>query len=201
MNSTASNQNSGIDKLSSEQLNAQVASYLQGQPENIRSFHRTMKVLENISFGIIIVTFVTALVLSFMWKSVPVAAIPTAWLLLPVSGAILYLLIGVHALVLRAFPPSPLFTTLQRGSSIHLPRKSQGFVTGKAAESTAWGLILVGLIVGAFFAVFAWSVWTVNWAILTPMITVLGVLMGVVIAVGIVGSMIFSIYQKVFKSR
>jgi len=160
-----------------------------------------MKVLESISFGIIITVFIIALVLSFMWKSIRVEAIPTAWLLLPVSASILMLLIGVHALVLRAFPPSGLFTTLQRGSSIHLPRKSQGFVTGKAAEFTAWGLILLGLIAGAFFAVFAWSAWTVNWAILTPMITVLGVLMGVVIAVSIVGGMILSIYQKVFKSR
>ena len=194
-------QNSAADKPSSEQLNAQLASYLEGQPENIRSFHRTMKVLESISFGIIITVFIIALVLSFMWKSIRVEAIPTAWLLLPVSASILMLLIGVHALVLRAFPPSGLFTTLQRGSSIHLPRKSQGFVTGKAAEFTAWGLILLGLIAGAFFAVFAWSTWTVNWAILTPMITVLGVLMGVVIAVSIVGGMILSIYQKVFKSR
>ena len=201
MKTTASIQNSGIDKLSSEQLNAQLASYLEGQPENTRSFHRTMKVLESISFGIIITVFIIALVLSFMWKSIRVEAIPTAWLLLPVSASILMLLIGVHALVLRAFPPSPLFSVLWHGSSIHLPRKSQGFVTGKAAEFTAWGLILLGLIAGAFFAVFAWSAWTVNWAILTLMITILGTLMGVVIAVGIVGGMIFSIYQKVFKSR
>jgi len=194
-------QNSAADKPSSEHMKAQLASYLEGQPGNIRSFHRTMKVLESISLGIIIITFVIALVLSFMWKSIRVEAIPTAWMLLPVSGAIYALLIGVHALVLRAFPPSDLFPTLQRGSSIPLPRKSQGFVTGKAAEFTAWGLILLGLIAGAFFAVFAWAAWTTNWAILTPMITVLGVLMGVVIAVGIVGGMIFSIYQKVFKSR
>jgi hypothetical protein len=194
-------QNSASDKPSSEQLKAQLASHLEGQPENIRSFHRVMKVLESISFGIIIIVFIIALVLSFMWKSVPVEAIPTAWLLLPVSAAILMLLIAVHALVLRAFPPSGLFTIFQRGSSIRLPGKSQGFQTGKAAEFTAWGLILVGLIVGAFFSVFAWSAWTVNWTILTPMITVLGGLMGVAIAVSIVGGMILNIYQKVFKSR
>ena len=190
-------QKSATEKLSSEQVKAQLASYLEGQPENIRSFHRMMKVLESISFGIIITVFIIALVLSFMWKSVPVAAIPTAWLLLPVSAAILTLLIAVHALVLRAFPPSGLFTIFQGGSPIRLPGKSQGFQTGKAAEFTAWGLILVGLIVGAFFAVFAWSAWTVNWAILTPMITILGVAMGVVIVI----SMLFTTFQKIFKSR
>ena len=36
-----------------------------------------MKVLESITFGIIIIIFITALVLSFMWKTIPVGAIPT----------------------------------------------------------------------------------------------------------------------------
>lgn len=92
-------------------------------------------------------------------------------------------------------------TVYTRGSSIHLPGKPQGFVTGKAAEFRAWGLIIIGLIAGAFFMVFAWSAWTVNWIILTPMITVLGVLMGVVVAVSIVGGMVINIYQKVFISH
>jgi hypothetical protein len=194
-------QNSAADKQSSEQMKAQLASYLEEQPENIRSFHRTMKVLENISLGLIVAIFIIALVLSFMWKSIRVEAIPTAWMLLPVSGAIYTLLIGVHALVLRAFPPSDRFPSLQNSSSPHLPGKSRQFLTGKSAEGTAWGLILTGLVVGGFFAVFAWAAWTTNWAILTPMITVLGVLMGIAIAVGIVGGMILSIYQMVFKSR
>ena len=118
MNSTASIQNSATDKLSSAQLKAQLASHLEGQPENIRSFHRTMKVLEGISFGIMIIIFITALVLSFMWKTIPVAAIPAAWFLLPVSAAILMLLIAVHTLVLHAFPPSSLYKFIQGGSPI-----------------------------------------------------------------------------------
>ena len=185
MKSTASIQSTA--KLSEEQLKAQLASHLEEQPENIRSFHRTMKVLESISIGIIITVFIFALVLSFMWKSIRVEAIPTAWMLMPVSGAIYTLLIGVHTLILRAFPPSDQFSSLQNRSSIHLPGKSRRFLTGKSAEHTAWGLILTGLIVGGFFAVFAWAAWTVNWAILAPMITVLGVLMGVAIAISIVG--------------
>lgn len=192
-------QNLATNKLNPEQLKAQYSGHLETVPENLRSFHRMMKVLESIGFGVMIINFITALALSFMWKSIPVAAIPTTWLLLPVSTALLMLLIAVHSLVLRAFPPGGLYKLTQPGSPIHLPGKSQGFITGKAAELTAWGLILVGLIVGAFFAVFAWSAWAVNWAILTLMITILGVLMGVVIAVSIVGGMILSIYQKIFK--
>jgi hypothetical protein len=193
--------NSAAGKLSTAQLKTQLDSYLGEQPEAIRSFHQIMKTLETVSFALVIVNFITALVLSFMWKSIPVQAIPTAWLLLPVTAAFLILLIAVHSLVLRAFPSSGLYAVIQRGSVPHLPGKSQEFVTGKAAVSQAWGLLIIGLIAGAFFAVFAWSAWTVNWAILTPMITILGIVMGIVIAASIVGGMLFSIYQKFFKSR
>lgn len=200
MNSTINFQNSTTDKPSSEQLKAQLASHLEGQPENIQSFHRTMNVLEGISFGIMIIIFITALVLSFMWKTIPAEAIPTAWFLLPVSAAISTLLLAVHTLVLKASPPSSL-TVFRSGTPIRLPGKPQGFVTGKAAVVQAWILILVALIVGAFFTIFAWAAWTVNWAILTPMITALGVLLGVGIAVSIVGGMILKTYQKLSKSQ
>lgn len=200
MNSTASFQNSSTDKPSPEQLKAQLASHLEGQPENIRTFHRAMNVLEAISFGIIMLIFITALVLSFMWKTIPAEAIPTAWFLLPVSAAISTLLIAVHTLVLKASPPSSL-TIFRSGSPIRVPGKPQGSVTGKAAVLQGWGLIVVALIVGTFFAIFAWAAWTVNWAILTPMITVLGVLLGVGIAVSIVGGMILKTYQKLSKSH
>ena len=193
--------NSATDKQRSEQMKAQLASYLKDQPEDMRSFHRVMKVLESISFGIILLVFIVALVLSFMWKTIPVAAIPTAWMLLPVSGAILAVLTGVHALVLGAFPPTATLSIAQRGSPVQKLGKARGFVTGKAAKLQACGIILVGLIAGAFFAVFAWSTWTANWAVLTPMITILGTVMGVAIAASIVVGMLTNIYQKIIKSR
>ena len=196
MKSTASIQNSETDKPSSKQLKAQLASHLEGQPENIRAFHRTMNVLEAISFGIMIIIFIIALVVSFMWKTIPAEAIPTAWFLLPVSAAISTLLLAVHTLVLKASPPSSL-TVFRSGTSIRLPGKPKGFLTGKAAEIRGWGLLLVALVVGGFFAIFAWAAWTVNWAILTPMITILGVLLGVGIAV----SILFNMAQKIFKTR
>ena len=199
MNSTASVQNVVSEKKleKKEQMKVQLASHLAGQPDNIRSFHRLMNVLESISFAIMIIVFITALVLSFMSKSIPVQAILTAWFLLPVSGSILSLLIGLHALVVHAFPPSGYLSVIQRGSFLRLPGKSQGFLTGKAAAFQSWGLIIMGLVAGAFFALFAWAAWTVNWAILTPMINVLGVLMGV----GITVSILFTMFQKIFKSR
>jgi hypothetical protein len=194
-------QNVATQNISSYELKTQLASYLQEQPENIRSFHRAMKALESIALGIIIFIFITALVLSFMWKTIPVGAIPAAWFLLPASAAGLMLLIAVHTLILHAYPPSSLYSIYQGGSPARLFGKYQHFVTGKAADTQALLLILVALIVGAFFAIFAWASWTVNWAILTPMINISGVALGVVIAVGIVGGMILKTYQKLSKSR
>jgi TRAP-type C4-dicarboxylate transport system permease small subunit len=194
-------QDSRTQNISSQQLKTQLDSYLEGQPETVRSFHRVMQVLESIALGIMIIIFITALVLSFMWKTMPVGAIPAAWFLLPASAAVLMLLIAVHALRLHAYPPSRLYNIYQAGSPARQFGKYQQFVTGKAADAQALILILVALIVGAFFAIFAWASWTVNWAILTPMINISGVALGVIIAVGIVGGMILKTYQKLSKSR
>ena len=194
-------QNVATQNISSQQLKTQLASYLEEQPENIRSFHRVMKVLESIALSIMIIIFITALVLSFMWKTIPVGAIPTVWFLLPASAAVLMLLIAVHTLSLHAYPPSSLYNIYQGGSPARLFGKNQQFVTGKAADTQALILILVALIVGVFFAIFAWASWTVNWTILTPMIYISGVALGIVIAVGIVGGMILKTYQKLSKSR
>jgi len=201
MNTTAGNQNVVTQNISSQQLKIQLASYLETQPEHIRSFHRVMKILESITLGIMIIIFITAFILSFMWKTIPVGAIPAAWFLLPTSAAVLMLLIAVHTLRLHAYPASSLYKIYQGGSPARLFGKYQQFVTGKAADTQALILILVALIVGGFFALFAWAAWTVNWTLLTPMINISGTALGIIIAVGIVGGMILKTYQKLSKSR
>ena len=128
-------QNVATHNISSQQLKTQLASYLEEQPENIRSLHRVMKVLESITLGIIILIFITALVLSFMWKTIPAGAIPAVWFLLPTSVAGLMLLIAVHSLSLHAYPPSSLYSLYQGGSPARLFGKYQQFVTGKAADT------------------------------------------------------------------
>jgi hypothetical protein len=193
--------NEATDNISSQKLKTQLASYLEEQPENIRSFHRVFKVLESIALSIMIIIFITALVFSFMWKTIPAGTISAAWFLLPVSAAGLMLLIAGHSLSLHAYPPSSLYSIYQGGSPARLFGKYQQFVTGKAADTQALILILVALIVGVFFAFFAWASWTVNWTILTPMINISGVAMGIVIAIGIVSGMITKTYQKLSKSR
>ena len=111
------------------------------------------------------------------------------------------LLNAVHTLRLHAYPTSFFYKIYQGGSPARLFGKYQQFVTGKAADTQALILILVALIVGTFFALFAWAAWTVNWAFLTPMINISGTALGIIIAVGIVGGMILKTYQKLSKSR
>ncbi len=192
--------NSTIELQKSEEIKARRESYLENKPETMRSFHRVMNVLENISFVFIIFVFITALVLSFLGKSIPVQAIPAAWLFLPVSVIILWLISSVHTLVLGAFLPSGLLAYVLRDSAVRSPWKTQGFISGRGARILAGGQIFVCLVVGGFFTVFAWAAWTVNWTVLTPMISILGTLIGVAMAISIVVGLIFSIYQKFIKS-
>jgi len=126
---------------------------------------------------------------------------PAPGFLLPVSGTILLLLICIHAIGLKVFPPSSLYIVLQKSAAIPFSEKSRQFRTGKAAVALAWGLIALGVVLGSFFALFAWAAWTVNWEFLTPMITILGTLMGVTIAVGIIGGILAKLYQQVTKAR
>jgi hypothetical protein len=60
-------------------------------------------------------------------------------------------------------------------------------------------LLVLGVVLGGFFATFAWAAWTLNWDFLTPMITVLGTFMGIAIAVGIVGGMIAKTVHQIKK--
>jgi hypothetical protein len=136
------------------------------------------------------------LVLSFLWKSIPAQAIPTAWFLLPTSAALLTVLIGIHALIVHAFPPSSFLSIFKNGSPMRMPAQTQGFVTGSKVYGTAWVMVLIGLISGAFFATFAWASWTVNWTILIPLIKVLGVVLGVVIAASILVKLASSVVKS-----
>ena len=199
MNNTGNVQESLTAKEAREQHELQLAQYVAQQPASKQAFHRWMKGLEVASLVIFAAVFILAMVVSINWTNVPPQAIPTAWFAFVGSFTLTIVLVGLHAVILGAFPPVVgLQAAMLRASSpIKVPGKQSKFVTGRKAMGQGWGLVVLGLIVGAFFAVFAWSAWTVNWVILTPMITVLGVLMGVGIAV----SILFTMFQKIFKSR
>jgi hypothetical protein len=183
-------------KMSSRELGAKLATHLETKTETVRYAHKVMQVLEVIFITIMASVFITALVLSFLWKSIPTQAIPAAWFLLPTSAAFLTAMIGFHALIINAFPPSSFLSIFKNGSPMRLPAQPQGFINGNQANGTAWSMVLVGLIAGTFFAVFTWAAWTVNWTILIPLIKILGIVLGV----GIAASILVKLASTVVKS-
>jgi hypothetical protein len=203
MISTASVQEVGSKKAAREQLKLQLAQYVAEQPESMRMFHRLMKDLEIASLVIVAALFILALYVSIDWTSVPPQAIPTAWFAFVGSFSLTILLVGLHAIILRAFPPvgGLQYSMVHGYSPVRVPGKQSKFVTGREAVIKGWGVVVMGLVVGAFWAVFGYAAWTMNMAILTPMITILATALGIGIAVSIVYSIFTSIFRSISRSR
>jgi hypothetical protein len=185
---------------STQNLRSQLAEYVAQQPASKQAFHKWMRIAELASLAIPVAVFAVALYLSFAWKSVPVKAIPTAWLCFPLSFAPFLILVGVHAIILRAFPPTGLLTrgTLQ----VYAPPAGQLVRTlqlrvGRKGVAWGWGVVVTALVVGAFWGAFAWAVWSYNPALTAAYIQILATLLGIMIAVSIV----VSIVQKLLRSR
>jgi len=185
MNKTTSVKGLRTEREAREQLRQQLAQYLAQQPESSQAFHKWMKRLEVASLALIVAAFILAMYVSIAWKSVDPLVIPVAWFIFAASVTPAMLLIGIHSIILRAFPP------------IVLPGKMQKFVTGHGAFWPGWGFVLGSLAVAAFWGLFAYSVWTLNWAMLTPLISVLGLVMGIMIA----ASILFGMVQKIITFR
>ncbi len=202
MNSTVSIKEIGTKKEAKEQLKQQLAQYMAQQPESRQAFHRWMKDLEVASLGFVAALFILAMYVSINWTNVPPQAVPTAWFAFVGSFSLTIGLVGLHAIILRAFPPvGGLQYSMVRGYSlIRVPRKQSRFVTGREAVIKGWGVVAMGMIAGAFWAVFAYASWTVNMAILTPMITFLAYVLGIGIAFSIVYSIFCSIVRSISRS-
>jgi hypothetical protein len=198
MNSTVSIQGVGTKKEAREQLKLQLTQYVSEQPESRQAFDRWMKGLEVASLGLVAALFLLAMVVSIGWTNVPSQAIPTAWFAFVGSFSLTIVLVGLHAIILQAFPPvGGLQSSMVHGySPIRVPGKQSRFVTGREAVMKGWGVVVMGLIAGAFWAVFGYASWTINMAILTPMITILAYVLGI----GIAFSIVYSIFTSIFRS-
>jgi hypothetical protein len=169
MNSTAVVHKTGTKNDAREQIKLQLAHYLEQQPESAQALHKWMKRLELASLGIIITAFSVALGISIAWKSFNPLTIPVAWFVFAASLSLTVALTGLHAMLLRAFPPSL------------LPGKKQKFVTGRGAMWGGLRTMAFGLVGCAFWGLFAYAVGTYNLALIAPLATGLGILMGVAI--------------------
>jgi hypothetical protein len=173
------------DKEAREHLKLQLAQYLAEQPESTQSLHRWMKRLEMAGAGIIAAAFIVALYVSIAWKSVNPTMIPIAWFFFAACLSLMVVLFGLHASLIRAYPP------------VVFPGKVQKFVSGLGAVWIGVGSIVGGLIMAAVWAGFAYSTATFNLAMIVPLTNTLGVVMSIAIVISIV----YSIYQKASRSR
>lgn len=182
---TANVQKFATDKEAREHLKAQLAEYLALQTAPTQSAHKWMKRVDVAGMGIVIAAFAVALYGSFAWASASPAMIPVAWFFFAACLSLMVVLFGLHAILIRAYPP------------IILPGKVQKFVTGSGAVWTGVASIVGGLILAALWVAFAFSTATFNLAMIVPLTNALGI----VVSIGIVGSIASAIYQKVTQSR
>jgi hypothetical protein len=182
---TTNVQKFATDKEAREQLKSQFADYLAQAPESTRSAHTWMKRVDIAGLGIVIAAFAVALYVSIAWKSLNPAMIPVAWFAFATCLSLMVVLFGLHAILIRAYPP------------VILPGKVQKFVSGSAAVWIGAASILGGLILAALWVAFAYSTATFNLGMIVPLMNILGVGM----SIAIIGSIIYSIYQKATQSR
>jgi hypothetical protein len=177
-------QEAGTASEAKSDLRAQLARHLAQQPESRQTFHKWMKVLEVAGLALIAGHLAWAFYISFNWVGVP-ERIVAVWFALPVSVVALMILVGVHAVGVRAFFP------------IIVPSSSFPFVTGSKAVAMGAVFAVLSPVVGAFWGTFAWGVLTTNWAILEPLMHILGVVAGV----GAVVAVVSDLHKKLFRSR
>ena len=182
---TTNVQKFATDREAREQLKLQLAQYLAQQPESTRSADKWMKRVDVAGMGIVIAVFAVALYGSFTWASVNPAMIPVAWFTFATCLSLMVVLLGLHAILIRAYPP------------VVLPGKVQKFVAGSGAVWIGAASIAGGLIMAGLWVAFAYSAATFNLAMIVPLVNILGVVM----SIAIVGSIIYSIYQKATQSR
>ncbi len=178
-----------MEKNTSQQVKLQLAQHLEQQTEATQTIHRWMKRLEAASLGIIAALFTLALYVSINWKATPATVIPTAWFAFAGSVCFPMVLVGLHAALLRAFPP------------IMLPGNMQWFSTGQEAPWLGVGLALAGLVCGAFWGLFAYAALTLNMALVEPLIRILGMAAGIGMGVTILFSLIQAFSRSISRLR
>ncbi|HSF83065.1 MAG TPA: hypothetical protein VLA49_17645 [Anaerolineales bacterium] len=186
MNESVNVPDSATKKEAKEQTSRQLELYLERQSDSRRALHRWMTRLEVASLGIAAAALIMAVYVSIAWKSTPGNLIAVAWFVFIASGMPFIMLVGLHAIILRAFPPIGV-----PGLSL-----SQKFLTGAEAVWAGLGYIGLGLAIGAFWGLFAYAVGTVNLDLVETLVNILGVVLAAGIGIGILSKL----YRQVTKS-
>ena len=187
MNSRADFNGTLIADPKKRDLGAQIADYVAQQPENIQAWHRRMKRLEVGSLGLIVAAFIAALYVSFNWSRFGGATIAAAWFAFPASVSPVLFLIGLHTVILRAYPP-----IVQLG-------ENKGFRTGRQVSGQGWGMMIVAVISAAFCGLVAYLIWSGH--LTAEDFLVAMDILGPVVGVGVAIAVIVSLYRRVFRSQ
>jgi hypothetical protein len=163
-----------------KRIEAQLTEYLAGQPASRQALHKWMSWLTIASIAAPVGLFFRALYLSIIWKRIDPIQIPVAWLIFVASGSLPFVLTGLHAVLLRAFPP------------IGVAVRGQKFVTGSSAVWMGAGLAVIALLVAAVWGYFAHVVWTVNMAMVEVMVNIVANVVGV----GAVIAVLYALYRQ-----
>ncbi len=165
---------------SDAKLKQQIAHHINHQSESARFLHTWMKRFHAAGLGFILSTFIVAMYVSIAWKSVVPLVIPIAWFIFAASIAPSIILIGLDSIIVRAFPP------------VFLGLRPMEFVSGRSAVFIGFSLILIALIIAGFWGLFSYAVLTFNFTL----IEIIANIIGVTISIGILISILQSIYRK-----
>lgn len=167
MSNAVSVQKSAV--ISKEEMVGRLARYLEQRPESVRASDKLMKRLEVASLILPVAALVAAIVLvatsgASLSESIPAAAFG-------VWGCFAFwiFLIGLHIVVIRAFPPVRYLLAAQT-------KKSPGFFTGSTAVEMGVFIMGAALVFAACCAMGAYAFFNPNiLEILIPVIIVFSV--------------------------
>lgn len=113
-----------------------LARYLEQQPNSVRSTHKLMQGLQLASLLLPAAAVVVAIVVIVDNASLPSGAIPAALFAIPATFGLWIFLFGLHAVLIKAFPPLVFMVGRLKG-----PNGPLGFATGRLA--VRWGVFVM----------------------------------------------------------
>ena len=162
-----------IEVVPKEEMVKRLARYLEQQPESVRASDKLMKGLEMASLILPIAGLVTAVVLIVTGSASLNQSIPAAVFAVMGCMAPWIFLIGLHTIVIRAFPPVRYLMAEQT-------EKSLGFFTGNEAVGMGVFIMVAALFFAACCAMGAYAFFNPDILdILIPVIIVFSVGAGI----------------------